>query len=64
MKEFSATVVVTEKRELTVIFEAEKMPNEAEMLELLKAQEFTDILDEDTLEFLSVESIEENEQEE
>lgn len=57
MKEFYLDVTVIEKRRIRVAFEAKKKPTKDKMLEILKNEEYQDITDEETYDYLSVEEV-------
>lgn len=64
MKRFTASVDVIEKRNMLVVFTADKEPTKSELLDRLKNEDYDDVVDENSLEIQSIEKIELIEEEE
>lgn len=57
-KQFYGDIVVVERRRIRVDFFASKVPTNSEMLKALNSHAYNDITDEETLDYVSVESVE------
>jgi len=57
-KQYTMNVEVTEERSLQVVLTSDKKPTKADVKEALNNHEYDDVIDEETLKVVSVDSVE------